>query len=219
MDLLKLNRRFYIKAQEYFNRSRQSPWPGWQKLLSLLQVRNLKCLDLGCGNGRFGIWLSRHRRLDYVGLDQNQYLLDQARQALPQGRFFRRDLTKPWRLKDKFDLIVLMAVLHHIPTKASRLKILLRAKKLLATNGVLVFTVWHFNQLKRFENHVIKKLANNDYILDWNQGVTAKRYVHLFNSAEITWLIKKLKLKLIADYVADGRLGQSNRYLVLRKSI
>ena len=115
MDLLKLNRQFYLKTQEYFNRSRQSPWPGWQKLLPLLQVEYLKCLDLGCGNGRFGIWLAKQRRIDYLGLDQNQYLLDHARKSLPQARLFRHDITKPWRLKDKFDLVAILGVMHRLP--------------------------------------------------------------------------------------------------------
>lgn len=217
MDLLKLNRDFYQKTQSYFNISRQSPWPGWQKLLPYLQGDSLKVLDLGCGNGRFGIWLSKHRRVDYTGLDDNQYLLDHAAVALPSARLLKRNLIHPWRLKDKFDLIVLMAVLHHIHEKAVRLKILEHAKKLLVKNGLLVFTVWHFNQLKRFQNQVIKKLPGNDYILDWKRGTTAQRYIHLFDDAEITWLVKNLKLKLVADFVSDGRQDQSNRYLVLKK--
>ena len=215
MDLLKLNENFYLKTQAYFNRSRQSPWPGWQKLLPFLQVlqgRALKCLDLGCGNGRFGVWLSQHRQIAYTGLDNNQYLLDQV----PFGRLIKQDITQPWPIKDKFDLIVLMAILHHIPTKTARLKILERAKKLLVKDGVLVFTVWHFNKLKRFNSHVIKKLPDNDYILDWKRGVNAKRYIHLFDDTEINWLIKNLKLKLLADYVSDGHLGQSNRYIILQ---
>ena len=213
MDLLKLNENFYLKTQAYFNRSRQSPWPGWQKLLPYLQGPSLQVLDLGCGNGRFGIWLSQHRKIAYTGLDNNQFLLDQ----IPFGRLIKQDITKLWPIKNKFGLIVLMAVLHHIPTKAARLKILERAKKLLAKNGLLVFTVWHFNKLKRFQNQVIKKLPDNDYILDWKKGVTAQRYIHLFDDKEINWLIKSLKLKLLANYVADGHLGQSNRYLVLKK--
>lgn len=215
MDLLKLNRDFYLKTQEYFNRSRQAPWDGWQKLLPLLSppAGGLKCLDLGCGNGRFGIWLSKHRKIDYTGLDNNQYLLDQ----IPFGQLIKQDITKLWPIKDKFDLIVLMAVIHHIPTRAVRLKILLRAKKLLLPNGLLVFTCWHFNKLKRFQNQVIKKLPGNDYILDWKRGVAAKRYVHLFDDDEIVWLVKNLKLKLMADFVSDGNQGQSNRYLILKK--
>lgn len=213
MDLLRLNRDFYLKTQLYFNISRQSPWPGWQKLLPYLRGRTSKVLDLGCGNGRFGIWLSKYRKIDYTGLDNNQYLLDQV----PFGHKINQDITKPWPIKNQFGLIVLIAVIHHIPTRAARLKILLRAKKLLLPNGLLVFTVWHFNKLKRFQNQTIKKLPGNDYILDWRRGMTAKRYIHLFDDAEISWLIKKLKMKLLADYVADGRQGQSNRYLILAK--
>ncbi|PJA21696.1 hypothetical protein COX59_03905 [Candidatus Beckwithbacteria bacterium CG_4_10_14_0_2_um_filter_47_25] len=212
MDLLKLNEKFYLKTQAYFNISRQSPWPGWQKLLSYLQGPTLQVLDLGCGNGRFGVWLSGQHRIDYTGLDNNQFLLDQ----IPFDRLIKQDITQPWPIKDKFDLIVLMAVLHHIPTKPARLKILLRAKKLLAKDGLLVFTVWHFNKLKRFQNQVIKKLPDNDYILNWKRGVTAQRYIHLFTDTEINWLIKSLKLKLLADFVADGQQGQSNRYLILK---
>jgi tRNA (uracil-5-)-methyltransferase TRM9 len=216
MDLLKLTRDFYLTAQEYFNRSRQAPWDGWQKLLPLLQGETLKVLDLGCGNGRFGIWLSKHRQIDYTGLDNNQYLLDAAKAKLPGAKLIRADLTKSWSISGQFDLIVLMAVLHHIPTKTARLKILERAKKRLKKDGLLIFTVWHFNKLKRFQNQVVKKLPDNDYILNWKRGVTAYRYIHLFNDAEIAWLVKNLKMRLIDDYVSDGRQSQGNRYIVLK---
>ncbi len=219
MDLLALNRRFYLKAQTYFNRSRQSPWDGWQKLLPYLPTDTLKVLDLGCGNGRFGIWLKDYKKIDYTGLDSNQYLLNAAKVKLPGAKFFKADLIKPWPVKGKFDLIALMAVLHHIPTKHTRLKILERAQKLLNKNGLLVFTVWHFNNINNFRRQVVRTLPDNDYILDWKRGVTAERYIHLFDNAEINWLIKSLKLKLIDDYVSDGRQHQGNRYIVLRKTI
>jgi tRNA (uracil-5-)-methyltransferase TRM9 len=210
MDLLKINREFYLKTQKYFNISRQSPWDGWEKLLPLLQGRALKCLDLGCGNGRFGKWLSQYKKIDYTGLDNNQYLLDQ----IPFGHKIKQDITQPWRLKDKFNLIVLMAVLHHIPTKTARLKILQQAKKLLLPGGLLVFTAWNFDQKK-----IVKKLGPDDFLLYWKKGVEALRYVHQFSDTEIKHLIKNLKLKLIDDFISDDRQGQSNRYLILKKAI
>ena len=206
MDLLKLNRQFYLKTQEYFNRSRQPPWPGWQKLLPLLQVEYLKCLDLGCGNGRFGIWLAKQRRIDYLGLDQNQYLLDHARKSLPQARLFRHDITKPWRLKDKFDLVAILGVMHHLP-QPYRLPLLKRAAAHLKPGGILFLSFWEFNPIKG------QPIGDNDYILSWKLGVTAKRYCHLYTQAEIDSLLKPLKLKLLANFIADT----SNRYLVLVK--
>lgn len=208
MDLNKLNEKFYLKTQEYFNTSRQSPWPGWKRLLPYLQVRNLQVLDLGCGNGRFGIWLSRYKPIQYTGLDNNQYLLDRCREALPKAKLINQDLLKPWPLKEKFDLIVLFGVLHHIPTAANRLKILQRAKKFLKPKGLLVFTTWQFNRSK-----IVKKIAKNDYLLCWKKGISALRYCHRFTNKEVQDLIKALKLKLLADFIADT----SNRYLILQK--
>ncbi|KKS79900.1 MAG: hypothetical protein UV54_C0026G0008 [Candidatus Beckwithbacteria bacterium GW2011_GWA2_43_10] len=215
MDLLKLNKKFYLKTQKYFNTSRQSPWPGWKKLLPHLQVRNLQVLDLGCGNGRFGKFLAEHRQIDYTGIDNNQYLLDRCGEVLPHATLINQDLLKPWPIKEKpacrqgrFDLIVLFAVLHHIPTAADRLKILQRAKKLLKSNGLLIFTTWQFDRSK-----IVKKIARNDYLLYWKKGITALRYCHRFTKKEVQGLIKALKLKLLADFIADT----SNRYLILQK--
>lgn len=210
MDLLKLNKNFYLKTQEYFNTSRQFYWDGWKKLLPYLRGDSsqvLKVLDLGCGNGRFGKWLSTHRRIDYTGTDNNQYLLDAAAKELPNGRLIFHDITTPWAIKDKFDLIVLMAVLHHIPTKEARLKILLQAKKLLKPGGIMFLSFWEFDKAKG------KKIGDNDYILSWKLGVTAERYCHLYAQEEIDKLLKPLKLKLLANFLADT----SNRYLILRK--
>lgn len=210
MDLLKLNRNFYLKTQEYFNRSRQSPWTGWQKLLPfLLQGRALKCLDLGCGNGRFGIWLSKHRKIKYTGLDNNQYLLDAAAKALPRARLFKRDLTKPWRLKEKFDLVAILGVMHHLP-QPYRLPLLKHAAARLNPGGILFLSFWEFNRSR--ESKIIKDLGNNDYVLDWHLGVSASRYCHLYPPKEIAELLTPLKLKTLANFTADS----SNRYLILQ---
>lgn len=216
MDLLELNEKFYLKTQEYFNRSRQKPWEGWEKLLALLpdlQGQTLQVLDLGCGNGRFGIWLKKHRKIEYTGIDQNQYLLDQ----IPFGRKIKQDITKSWHLKNKsalpagrFDLVAVLGVMHHLP-ESHRLPLLKRATANLKPGGILFLSFWEFN--KSQESKIIKDLGSGDYILDWHLGVDAERYCHLYTQSEILQLIEPLKLKLLADFRADT----SNRYLVLRK--
>jgi len=82
-------------------------------------------------------------------------------------------------------------------------------KKLLAKDGILVFTTWNFNPEK-----IVKNLGHGDFLLSY---LSAIRYVHLFANDEIKWLIKNLNMKLLADYTDDYNQGQSNRYLVLKR--
>lgn len=210
MDLLKLNKNFYLKTQEYFNTSRQFYWEGWKKLLPYLQDlqgQTLKVLDLGCGNGRFGNWLAGQRSINYTGLDNNQYLLDAAAKKLPHARLIFHDLTTPWPIKDKFDLVAILAVMHHLP-RPYRAPLLKRVVASLKPGGILFLSFWEFNKAKG------KKIGDNDFILSWKLGVDAERYCHHYTQEEIDGLLKPLKLKLLANFTAD----KSNRYLILRKT-
>ena len=214
MDFDKLNRDFYLKTQEYFNRSRQRPWLGWKKLLPHLTPRlqglSLKVLDLGCGNGRFGIWLADHRQIDFTGIDSNQYLLDRAQESLPDAKLIRSDILKTFAVRGKFDLVAILGVLHHL-NPASAAKLIRRVASRLAPGGILFLSIWEF--LRGREAKIVKDLGNNDYLVDWRLGVTAQRFCHLYTDAEVSTLIAASKLKLVADFRADV----SNRYLVLTR--
>ncbi len=230
-----INKEFYLKTQEYFNRTRRFYWQGWEKLLPYLQGRSLRILDVGCGNGRFGKFLEENiKSVDYVGIDNNQYLLNEAKKTVKQGKLINQDILEKWPIKDKFDLIVFFGVLHHIPGKDRRLKLLEKTKSYLKPGGLLVFSNWHFKKFKRFNSYVIswkefkernklkldlKQIEKNDYILDWKKGVTAYRYVHLVDDQEIKWLVSKLEMELVETFTADGKQGQGNKYVILRSAV
>lgn len=227
--LIKLNRDFYDSIWEYFNTSRQFYWDGWSKLLPHLEGQSLKVLDLGCGNGRFGEFLKEHKKINYWGVDDSKDLLKVAKKKHPKSNFLKVNLNENWsNIPNDFDLVALMAVLHHIPGRENRLKVLEKARDRLKKDGILVFTGWHFNKMKRFSKGVVDKnklddlndltLEKGDYILDWKRGKIAYRYVHLFDDEEIGWLVKSLKMELLADFVSDGHQGQGNRYVVLKKN-
>lgn len=233
MDLNKLNRQFYLKTQVYFNTSRQFPWSGWKKLLPYLQGDSSKVLDLGCGNGRFGIWLSQHQQIQYTGLDNNQYLLDRCGEALPQAKLINQDILKPWQVKEKFDLIVLFGVLHHIPGFNNRLKILRWAKKLLLKNGYLIFSLWQLDNTRRLTRKIVpwpeflknskikinlKQLEPNDLIINWKSGPTAYRFCHIVDGKELKRLLERLKMIQEQNFFSDGEKGRGNRYLILKKT-
>jgi 2-polyprenyl-3-methyl-5-hydroxy-6-metoxy-1,4-benzoquinol methylase len=207
-----LTRDFYLKTQEYFNRSRQHHWQGWDKLLPHLRSRTsqapLTVLDLGCGNGRFGKWLARHRQINYTGLDDNQYLLDVAAKILPDAKLLRADILKPLPISGHFDLVTILGVMHHL-SQPDRLPLIRRAATRLAPKGILFLSFWEFT--RAHDSKIIKDLGDYDYLLDWQMGVTAERYCHFYPDEEIAGLVQGSDLTVSADFCADT----SNRYLLL----
>lgn len=53
-----INHAFYAATAPEFDRSRSQPWPGWTRLLDHLPKPCESVLDVGCGNGRFGVFLT-----------------------------------------------------------------------------------------------------------------------------------------------------------------
>jgi SAM-dependent methyltransferase len=84
-------------------------------------VEALRCrsvLDVGCGAGA---WLSVYRELgvtDVCGVDGDY--VDRARLLIPQAQFQAGDVSRPFDLGRKFDLVQSLEVAEHIPPAASR---------------------------------------------------------------------------------------------------
>ena len=51
-----INHAFYATVADDFDQTRGTAWPGWQRLLPHLPMP-LSVLDVGCGNGRFALFL------------------------------------------------------------------------------------------------------------------------------------------------------------------
>ncbi|HOZ03290.1 MAG TPA: class I SAM-dependent methyltransferase [Candidatus Woesebacteria bacterium] len=191
--LNKINQQFYEAEAQSFSQTRRAPWAGWNRLLAQLeQIENnpIKVLDIGCGNGRFGQFLSANvdRQIEYTGTDNSRELLKIARNNNPNAvgktfKFIYQDLIEELltnqvftQSNDHYDLIVLFGVLHHIPSFELRHKLLSLLNNLLSPNGLLVFTVWRFGELGRFKNKLANpkkyninptELEPGDYLVDW----------------------------------------------------
>src|SRR4051812_21279538 len=91
-----LNHRFYETVAAEFDATRQTAWQGWHQLIPYLMPR-LTVLDVGCGNGRFGVFLADRlgsANLHYHGIDSSVALLASASIALAgiDARLEQRDL-------------------------------------------------------------------------------------------------------------------------------
>ncbi len=223
-----INRAFYHTTAADFDATRGQAWPGWDHLLPSITAP-LSVLDVGCGNGRFGLFLREHLSgpLTYTGLDNNPALLEAARHALaPQDAMSitlkTYDLLSDPLPHNTFDLVVLFGVLHHIPGQATRERFMRDLAACVAPQGLLAVAAWCFYEYPRFRERIVAwpddiTVEAHDYLLDWRRGEHAIRYCHYVDEAEHTALMQVTGLTPLETYRADGFTGDVNRYSVLRK--
>lgn len=175
--LIEINNSFYKKIGTHFDATRNYFWPGWEKLipiidseLSISSMEVIKVLDIGCGNGRFLEFLVERfpdRKIEYIGIDGSDVLLEKAAE-----RFSRFDelgtveyeleksdiVFEKWEKKVdkyKFDIIAMFGVMHHVPDLSNRRGIVRKASGLLSNQGVFVFTLWKFLDTERLKKRVV----------------------------------------------------------------
>ncbi len=187
-----LNRDFYRATGDNFDRTRGKPWPGWMRLLPYLRrimsvspcaPATLSVLDVGCGNGRFGVFLAdaltprpplpqgegKSITIRYHGLDSDPALLAKAQERLasvgatdasPRSirvdvRLEQRDVVENPPDAGAYDLVALFGVLHHVPGRATRLALLRALAERVAPGGLLAFSCWRFYEYGRFRARII----------------------------------------------------------------
>ncbi|MBC7810451.1 MAG: class I SAM-dependent methyltransferase, partial [Burkholderiales bacterium] len=220
-----INREFYRITAADFDQTRQQAWPGWERLLPYLDVSSqaLSVLDVGCGNGRFGLFLASsvgaaHEpplRILYHGIDNNAALLSRAQHslaALPNisSTLEERDIVDGYIVEDlpstgRYDLVALFGVLHHVPDFERRKTLLRTLAERVRPGGVLAFACWRFYEELRWRERITPwpddladKVEAGDYLLDWRRGETALRYCHYVDDAEHAALIAATGLNEVA---------------------
>lgn len=249
--LTRINERFYSSRAADFSATRDGPWPGWQLLLRQLRQltenadapHQVRILDVGCGNGRLQRFLTSNLAspISYTGIDSSAQLLEEAdRRAPSEARWLRVDLTQSTSLDEladeRFDLIAVLAVMHHIPSFALRRCLLDLLAPLLSPNGLLALSHWQFGSSERFLGRTIAwedhnkqsqeridttDLETGDHLLAWGPGVEAaadqpRRYCHHVGPDEAGRLVTGLGLELNETFRADGRDGDLNLYQLFR---
>ncbi len=233
-QLNQLNADFYTTVANSFDDSRNHYWPGWNQLLAHINPAKIfSVLDIGCGNGRFGMFAKEQfpNLTTYTGLDNNSQLLESAKKHNPTGTFIHSDSIvnflsgAPLMPSEKhYDLIVIFGVMHHIPSFELRAQLLKTAASLLTQTGMLVFTTWQFMEFERFKKKIIdadtlhiskQELEETDYFLDWRRGPNAVRYCHYYTTQEVAKLLQTTHFSKVAEYRADGKEASINAYYLV----
>lgn len=230
--LLELNRIFYEKNAEEFSKTRNYYWRGWQKAWEVAKSNNpniRNVLDVGCGNGRFLSFLRENTdNFTYLGIDHSSSLIAECQYKLADDNsyFMRFDISNDDFTKianKKYDLILLIAVLHHIPGYSNRKDLINQLSKLLNPHGIIILTFWDFLRGDRIQNRIFpwslsdfdkKDLEEGDHLLKWSDSNDTPRYCHYFSEEEKQRIIHNSNLRPLLRYSSDS----NNTYVIMQKT-
>lgn len=219
--ILRQTKEVYNRIAADFSRTRSKWWwdPGDFKRYFRPGDR---VLDLGCGNGRLAEIFSAP--VNYLGIDNSQKLIKIAKARFknrPDLKFKLGDLVDLKLGNERFDLVLLIAVLHHIPTKKLRLKILRDIHRLLNPGGRLVISTWNLWRGDYFKKYFLsaynwrqkircRSWSLRDFLVPWKaSGEPHWRYVHVFTQGELKSLLIKagFKIEKIGYETVDGKMA------------
>ncbi len=136
-------------------------------------------------------------------------------------------------LNEYADAVLCSGFMHHVPGCETREFVMREMLKLLRPGGVLIVSFWRFmrspklaKQAEQLREQALSdlKLASGDleegdHFLGWQKVSGVYRYCHSFSEAELDSLMETLSdlAKPEARFEADGRTGNLNAYLILRR--
>jgi SAM-dependent methyltransferase len=235
LALNEINRRFYRTSAEEFSASRDYPWLGWERIVGGLPEPPQSVLDVGCGNARFGAYLAAWLggEFSYLGLDASAELLDLARKRSdlpPDTTLMERDLvggsSEEALPGGQYSLVAAFGLLHHVPSFERRCELLGQLADRLEPGGRLAVSLWRFGAFERFRHKQVPfeppvetaDLEPGDVLLSFGAKPGAVRYCHFLDEEEIDRLLDAVALPCLDRFVADGREGALNGYLVLGRT-
>ena len=239
----RLNADFYQANHESFDRSRQTAWPGWERIVTQFAlartIETIRLLDVACGNMRFEKYLleampgtelqatcvdscdSLAVSLDGCVYRHSDIVEELLESESPSSRWGR-----------DFDAVVSFGFFHHVPSHELRSRLLDSLVETALPGAIVAVSLWRFAsddkmrkkaELTTHEASSALSLPpdfeDGDYLLGWNDVAGAYRYCHSFDDPEIETLVESVASRtvLLDRFRADGRTGEMNEYLVFRR--
>ena len=150
-----------------------------------------RILDLGCGYGDFAPYLSKD--CDYLGVDNNQKYIETARiRNRDNGaNFLVGDISDEAVFNaGEFDYVVIIGVLHHLPTEAIQ-GMLKNVQRILSTSGKFVALEPVFDSDQRLLARLLIAADRGRFVRD-SEGYEhlLKEYFSEVTSSVVTGLLR-----------------------------
>lgn len=209
----------YSRIAPDFSRTRQKYWEEMRGFAKRLKPGD-RVLDLGCGNGRLYEVL-KDLSISYLGVDNSPVLIEFAKKRWNENekrKFLVGEATDlKWYRGEKYNAVFMIAVLHHIPSRELRAKVLANVAEILEKDGLLIMTNWNLFEGKYpvyILKNIFKKIGGKssldfmDTLIPWKDAATgevmALRYVHAFTLRELSHLVKEAGLEIIENFYSLG---------------
>ncbi|MEK7673374.1 MAG: methyltransferase domain-containing protein [Patescibacteria group bacterium] len=201
----------YDNLSKDFDQTRQYSWKEFKGFLPYIRD-NDHLIDIGCGNGRFYKFITKNKKISYLGIDNSEKLLEKAREQNPQAKFITGSFLELPVDKNIADDIVAIASLHHVPGKDFRLKAIQELYRILKPNGILIISVWNLFQ-PRYKKYIwrarlrhilsLGSYDSRDTMIPWGKtGI--KRYYYAFTQQELRELLEQNGFKTIKEEIGNN---------------
>ncbi|MEI6588264.1 MAG: class I SAM-dependent methyltransferase [Candidatus Moraniibacteriota bacterium] len=229
LNILKETESGYDLVADKFSHTRKNFWGDLAFIADYIHDGD-KVLDYGCGNGRL-LEILKDKKIEYVGVDVSQKLIDLARVRYPKHAASIFKVTSQASLAfpaDFFNRIVSVAVFHHFPKEhaGDMAKELFRITK---PGGTVVVTVWNLWQKKRrkdifnfpaffgkiFQSGRYRGFGLGDIFIPFqgNKGEVFNRYHCMYSQKSLSNIFQSAGFEIEKCFLAN----EKNIILIARK--
>ena len=220
---------FYNQQSKKRDNTRKKPWPEFQVILERIKKtrkKNIKILDLGCGNARLLDFLTssqdiHKKNINYVGVDLSENLIKIVQEKFPNSTFQCSDMIEflEGEKQEDYDFVFMVASFQHIPIENERLLILKNIYRILKYKWELLSINWCFSKwfIQKYKKSITKSLLKtfislwyhkfNDLYIPWKWELKIyQRYYHIFTEKE------KKELLLLSWFVLQDFIFLDNKW-------
>lgn len=177
-----------------------------------------RVLEIGVGHGGYGRYLAALEH--YVGLDISAESIARLQRENPQGNYICADITDasvlPKLQAEKFDTIVCLNVLEHIPDHVAALRQMLASVQ--PGGHVMIFVPAFqalYSEMDKLAGHCRRYRLDffNHNASSWGARVVDSGYFNALGG--LGWWVNKLyKPKSLGDKAVNAQLALFDKYLV-----
>lgn len=184
----------YNNIATHFSKTRHFIWPEMYEFLPYIKPGS-HIVDIGCGNGRL-LGMFKGKDFTYVGIDQSEGLLEEARRLWPGYAFEHGDMEMYHYGRDRFDAAFFIASIHHLTTNHAQTRTLQKVVQALKPQGLVFITTWNMWQPK-YRQYIQKQPLHHSYIPYNNGKDISHRFYYAFTKTELTQVCRDAGLKIL----------------------